>query len=60
MKPRKPDRIAKPRGEALNLTPEEIAKAAEIGPGDIAAARAHFKRLAPKKFKNLLDARKYE
>lgn len=55
-RPAKPK--AKPQGKAVDWTDAEIERLAEVTPEDVAAAKAHWKRLAPKRAKRLLDARK--
>lgn len=47
----------KPAGAALNWTEADIARMAEVTPEDVNAAKANFKRLAPRKVKDLLDAK---
>ena len=55
-----PNKPTKPRGESLKWTAAQIDELSKVGPGDITAARAYFRRLAPKPFKSLLDAKKRE
>jgi hypothetical protein len=47
---------SKVTGEALDWDDAEIDRLAEITPEDIASAKAQFKRQAPKKIKDVLDA----
>lgn len=48
----------KPRGQSLRWTAADIEQLSKVGPEDMAAANAAFRRFAPKKFKTLLNARK--
>src|SRR5688500_314019 len=55
--PKPPKRV--PPGPSLGWGPAEIAKLSEVGPEDLTAAHAHWRRLASKKFKTLLAAKKH-
>ena len=46
------------RGRPLRLSPAQIAELARITESDVAAAREFWRRHAPRKFRNLLDARR--
>jgi hypothetical protein len=48
---------AKVKGSPLRLSADEISAAAVIDEGDLAAAKAFFRRAAPARYKGLLSAR---
>jgi hypothetical protein len=45
-------------GQSLRWTKEDIARRAVIADDDVSSAKAFARRLMPKKFKKLLDAKK--
>lgn len=45
-----------PRFVQEALTPQELAKLAEVSPSDVQAAKSAWRRDAPTAFRNLLDA----
>jgi hypothetical protein len=55
-----PAKASKIVGKPLDWSDAEIDRLAEITHEDVAAAKATYRRLAPKKAKRLLDARKAE
>jgi hypothetical protein len=48
----------KPRGQSLRWSAADIERLATVGPQDVAAAHAEFRRHAPKRFKGLLQAKR--
>jgi hypothetical protein len=48
----------KPVGSSLRWSKEAIARLSLVDEEDVSAARAHWRRLAPRRFKNLLEAKK--
>lgn len=49
---------SKVQGEAIDWSDDDIDRLSEITPEDIASAKAHWNRVAPKKLKKVLDAKK--
>jgi hypothetical protein len=47
----------KPRGQSLRWTEADIERLATVGPDDLRAAHANFRRLAPARYKGLLGAK---
>lgn len=58
MAKKKPKPAGSPQGEAVQWSEADIERLAEITPEDIASAKAHWNRLAPKRIKRVLDAKK--